>query len=71
MKQSGTGADETAYRDESFLGHLRQLDHWTFLLALGIVVVNVAVASPYLSATAAVLLLVSLGYDAWEFSREG
>ncbi len=51
----------------SFLGHLRQLDHWTFLLALALVVINIAVESSYLSAAAAVLLLVALGYDAWEF----
>ncbi|WP_436903300.1 hypothetical protein [Halovenus halobia] len=51
----------------SFLSHLRQLDHWTFLLALGLVLANIAVESWYLSAAAAVLLLVALGYDAWEF----
>lgn len=51
----------------SFLSHLRQPDHWTFLLALGLVVANIAVESAYLSAAAAVLLFVALGYDAWEF----
>jgi hypothetical protein len=51
----------------SFLSHLRQLDHWTFLLALGLVVANIALGSAYLSAAAAVLLFVALGYDAWEF----
>lgn len=47
--------------------HLQKADHWTFLLALGLVVANIAVNSPYLSAAAAVLLLVALAYDAWEF----
>ena len=65
---SGTAGESTD--GESFGSHLRKLDHWTFLLALGLVAANVAVTSPYLSATAAVLLLVALGYDAWEFYTE-
>lgn len=65
---SGTAGESTD--NESFGDHLRKLDHWTFLLALGLVVANVAVNSPYLSAAAAVLLLVALGYDAWEFYAE-
>lgn len=55
---------------DSFADHLRQLDHWTFLLALALVVANIAVGSSYLSAAAAVLLAVALGYDAWEFYAE-
>jgi hypothetical protein len=56
--------------EESVGSHLRKLDHWTFLLALGLVVTNIAVTSAYLSATAAVLLLVALAYDVWEFYAE-
>jgi hypothetical protein len=52
---------------ESLGSHLRKLDHWTFLLALALVAANIAVHSAYLSAAAAALLLVALGYDAWEF----
>lgn len=62
---SGTAGESS--EQESFGNHLRKLDHWTFLLALGLVVANVTVNSPYFSATAAVLLLIALGYDAWEF----
>lgn len=53
--------------DEQLTTHLRQLDHWTFLLALGLVTANIVVVSPYLSAAAAVLLVIALGYDAYEF----
>lgn len=56
--------------DESLRGHLRQLDHWTFLLALVLVTANVWVVSPYLSAAAAALLIVALCYDAYEFVDE-
>ena len=52
---------------ESFRSHLAQLDHWTFLVALVLVTANIVVRSPYLSATAAVLLFVALVYDAFEF----
>jgi len=52
---------------ESFRGHLLQLDHWTFLVALALVVANIVIVSPYLSAVAAALLLVALGYDVYEF----
>jgi len=55
---------------EQLTTHLRQLDHWTFLLALGLVTANIVVVSPYLSAVAAVLLLIALGYDAYEFYRD-
>ena len=55
---------------DSFADHLLQLDHWTFLLALALVVANIAVESSYLSAAAAALLVVALGYDAWEFYAE-
>ena len=57
--------------DDSVASHLRKLDHWTFLLALGLVAANIAVESAYLSAAATALLLVALGYDAWEFYAEG
>ena len=60
-------ADSTSSEEGSISSHLRQLDHWTFLLALGLVVANIALESAYLSAAAAVLLFVALGYDAWEF----
>lgn len=56
--------------EESFGSHLRKLDHWTFLLALGVVITNISVNSPSLSAAAAVLLFVALGYDVWEFYAE-
>ena len=52
---------------DTLLGHLRKPDHWTFLLALVLVTVNIVVVSRYLSAAAAVLLFIALGYDAYEF----
>lgn len=52
---------------ESLAAHLRQLDHWTFLLAFALVLANVVVVERALSAAAAVLLAVALGYDAYEF----
>ena len=61
-----TGSDEST----DFGAHLRQLDHWTFLLALLLVTVNIVVVSRYLSAAAAVLLFIALGYDAYEFYEE-
>ena len=60
---TATGPDEPG----CFLAHLRQLDHWTFLLALALVVVNVRARSRKLSAAAATLLSVALVYDAYEF----
>lgn len=66
--QPGESAEQTD--GESILDHLRQPDHWTFLLALGLVVVNIVVVSPYLSALAASLLCVALIYDGWEFYFE-
>lgn len=57
-------------KEKSVLAHLKQLDHWTFLLALAIVILNIIVVSPYLSAFAAALLLIALCYDVWEFSQE-
>jgi hypothetical protein len=65
---SGTATESND--EESFGTHLRKLDHWTFLLALGLVVANIAVNSAALSAAAAALLLIALGYDAWEFYAE-
>lgn len=55
---------------DSLLAHLRKPDHWTFLLAFALVLANVVVVSPYLSALAGALLAVALGYDAWEFYRD-
>jgi len=60
----------TRTRDESsdgVLDHLLQLDHWTFLLALALVAVNIAVNARVLSALAGALLLVALCYDLYEF----
>lgn len=50
-----------------FAAHLRQPDHWTFLLALGLVSTNVALGSRRVSAAAAALLVIALVYDAYEF----
>lgn len=59
------GHDESTVRS-----HLRQLDHWTFLLALGLVAANVVVNHRMLSAVATVLLVVALVYDVYEFYLE-
>lgn len=56
--------------DSTILSHLLQLDHWTFLLALVLVAVNVVRNSRVLSALAALLLTVALVYDAYEFYTE-
>lgn len=57
--------------DEStVLSHLLQLDHWTFLLGLALVAVNVVVNRRLLSAVATALLLVALVYDVYEFYRD-
>lgn len=62
---------ETSQREDAGLvSHLLQLDHWTFLLALGLVSANVVVNSRLVSAVAAALLLVALVYDAYEFYAE-
>jgi hypothetical protein len=61
------GAVTTEPGSESALEHLTQLDHWTFLCALGLVVVNIVVNSRKLSLSAAALLAVSLLYDLYEF----
>lgn len=53
--------------DGRVLDHLLQLDHWTFLLAFGLVAVNIVVNSRVLSAVAGSLLLVALCYDLYEF----
>lgn len=66
MESESSETDEP----ERFAAHLRKLDHWTFLLALGLVSANIVLTSAYLSAAAAALLLVALGYDAWEFYAE-
>jgi len=69
MGQLESSNDDAAGSDDALLGHLLQLDHWTFLLALALVGANVWVGSPSLSAGAAALLLVALLYDAYEFYR--
>jgi hypothetical protein len=46
--------------------HLRQHDHWTFLVALGLVFVNTRRGDRRLSALAAGFLLAALAYDCWE-----
>ncbi|MFC7074682.1 hypothetical protein ACFQJ7_08005 [Halovenus rubra] len=50
--------------------HLLQLDHWTFLLALGLVSANVILTSRVVSASAASLLVIALCYDLYEFYRQ-
>ena len=52
---------------DDVLSHILQLDHWTFLLALCLVTVNVAINSRFVSAAAACLLVVALVYDVCEF----
>jgi len=46
--------------------HLRQHDHWTFLVGLGLVLANVRQQERRLSVLAALFLLAALGYDCWE-----
>jgi hypothetical protein len=46
--------------------HLRQHDHWTFLVGLALVLVNVRRGDRRLSALAALFLLAAFGYDCWE-----
>ena len=58
---------DTEAASRQLTAHLLQLDHWTFLLALAVVSTNVVVGSQRLSAVAAVLLLVALLYDVYEF----
>lgn len=60
--------DETS--ESRVLSHLLQLDHWTFLLALGLVAANVAVNARALSALAGILLGIALVYDVYEFYAE-
>jgi len=67
MGRSKRSGPSSPAERETFRGHILQLDHWTFLLALGLVTANVWIVSPYLSGAAAGLLLVALGYDAYEF----
>lgn len=55
------------HRESSIRSHLLQLDHWTFLLALGLVAANVVVNRRVVSGVAALLLLVALVYDVYEF----
>jgi hypothetical protein len=55
--------------DSEAFAHLRQLDHWTFLVAFGLVSVNVFLNSRAVSAVAAALLAVAFCYDLWEFYR--
>jgi len=67
MEQSGSLDSGGSRPSGGYLRHLSQLDHWTFLLALALVVVNVVVGSRRVSAVAAGLLGVALVYDAYEF----
>lgn len=60
---------ETPSDDSGAVAHLRQLDHWTFLVAFALVTANVLVNSRALSAIAAALLAVAFCYDLWEFYR--
>jgi hypothetical protein len=53
--------------ESSIRSHLLQLDHWTFLLALVLVAANVVVNRRVVSGVAALLLLVALAYDVYEF----
>ncbi len=55
------------------LAHLRKHDHWTFLVALVLVALNVRFEDRRLSAVALGFLLAALGYDAYEVlsNREG
>ncbi|MEF8887625.1 MAG: hypothetical protein V5A30_07430 [Haloarculaceae archaeon] len=53
--------------DDGVYAHLAQPDHWTFLVAVGLVVGNARLRSRRVSAAAAALLGVALWYDAWEF----
>lgn len=46
--------------------HLRQHDHWTFLVGLALVLMNVRRGDRRLSALAAGFLLAAFGYDFWE-----
>jgi hypothetical protein len=60
-------AVETRDREETAVDHLKQFDHWTFLCAFGLVVINIVVVSRAVSIAAAALLAVSLLYDLYEF----
>jgi len=46
--------------------HLRKHDHWTFLVALALVALNVPREDRRLSALALAFLLAALGYDTYE-----
>ena len=46
--------------------HLRQHDHWTFLVGLALVLLNVRREERRLSVLAAGFLVAALGYDCWE-----
>jgi len=51
------------------LDHLAQFDHWTFLVALGLVAGNVGLNSRLVSLAATVFLVAALGYDIAELYR--
>ena len=46
--------------------HLRKHDHWTFIVALVLVALNVRLEDRRLSAVALGFMLAALGYDAYE-----
>jgi len=52
---------------ESVRDHLAQLDHWTFLLALGVSAVETLRTRRLRPALVTALLCVALAYDAYEF----
>ena len=56
--------------EETFRQHLRQVDHWTFLVGFALVLVNIRARSRNVSIAAAILLFVAIIYDAYEFVAE-
>ncbi|ACV11439.1 hypothetical protein Huta_1263 [Halorhabdus utahensis DSM 12940] len=52
------------------IDHLRQLDHWTFLLALVLAAIDAVRTRRRLPAVVTAFLTVALLYDAYEFLVE-
>ncbi|MFB6128604.1 MAG: hypothetical protein ABEJ47_02465 [Halorhabdus sp.] len=52
---------------ERITDHLKQLDHWTFLLALGLAAIDAARTRRRLPQAVTGLLTVALVYDLYEF----
>lgn len=61
-------APVSATAEETFREHLRQVDHWTFLVGFALVLVNIRAQSRRVSIAAALLLFVAIVYDAYEFT---